>query len=334
MGHTAGMSVSLGTLVLDGPAILAPMAGYTDSGFRLLCREEGASLGISEMVSAEGLLRSVRSASRLLRVADGERPLGVQLYGPEPARMAEAAAAVEELVAPDLIDLNMGCPVKKVVRKGGGAALMRDQARAVEMLEGVRAAVSCPVTAKIRAGWSADERNAPEFAAALQDAGCDAVTVHARTRTQFHTGDADWALIRQLREELTIPVIGNGGVRTGADARRMLETTGVQALMIGRAAIGAPWIFREVAAACRGETAPPPSAGEIRRTVGRHLDALIAANVEAGLDGAEGRACAHFRGHLVKYTAGRRRSATFRRRLNDLRDRATVMDALDDVLAE
>ncbi len=328
------MTLTLGPLSLDGPAALAPMAGYTDAGFRVLCREQGCALGVSEMVSAEGLLRGGRATARLMRIADGERPVGIQLYGPDPVRMAEAAAVAEAEAAPDLIDLNMGCPVKKVVRKGSGAALMRDTPRAAEMVARVRDAVDCPVTAKIRAGWSADERNALPFAEALQDAGVDAITVHARTRSQVHSGEADWDLIAELRERLSVPVIGNGGVKTAADAVRLLESTGVPALMIGRAAIGNPWLFREIRAAVRGEAAPPPTADELRDVIGRHLDALIRANVEARVSGAEGRACAHFRGHLVKYTAGRHRSVAFRRQLNDLGSRAAVMDALELVLAE
>jgi len=328
------MSLTVADLTLDGPAALAPMAGYTDAGFRLLCREQGSALGVSEMVSAEGLLRNVRVTGRLMRIADGERPVGIQLYGHDPERVAEAAEVTEELVAPDLIDLNMGCPVKKVVRKGAGAALMRDTARAVRMMEGVKARVRCPVSAKIRAGWSAEERNAPDFAAALQDAGCDLITVHARTRSQVHSGDADWDLIRQLGEQLHIPVVGNGGVKTADDAVALLRDTGIPALMVGRAAIGNPWLFREIRAAIAGRTAAPPTHDEVRQAVTRHLDALIQANVEAGLRGAEGRACAHFRGHLVKYTAGRHRSVALRRRLNDLGDRAAILEALDDLFAE
>jgi tRNA-dihydrouridine synthase B len=328
------MSLTLGTLTLDGPAALAPMAGYTDAGFRVLCREQGCALGVSEMVSAEGLLRGGWATARLMRIVEEERPVAVQLYGHDPERMAEAAAVCEAEAAPDLIDLNMGCPVKKVVRRGAGVALMRDTARAVRMTAGVRAAVSCPVTAKIRAGWSADELNALAFAEAIQDAGADAITIHARTRAQVHSGEADWGLIGQLRERLRIPVLGNGGVRTAADAVDMLETTGVPALMVGRAAIGNPWLFREIRAALDGRTVAPPTADELRDVIGRHLDALIQANEELGLEGAEGRACAHFRGHLVKYTAGRHRSVAFRRRLNDLGSRAAVMEALELVLAE
>ena len=328
------MTMRIRDLEIDGPAALAPMAGYTDAGFRLLCRELGCSLGVTEMVSAEGLLRGVRTTARMIGVAEGERPLGVQLYGSEPVRMAEAAAVAEELVSPDLIDLNMGCPARKVVRKGAGVALMRDRGRAVAIARAVRAAVRCPVTAKIRAGWSADERNALEIGEALQDAGCDAITLHARTRTQVHSGDADWDLMTRLRGRLRIPVLGNGGIRSGEDARRMIEATGVPAVMIGRVAIGNPWIFREVRAAMNGEPVPPPSPAEVTETVARHLDALIEANRAARLQGAERRACAHFRGHLVRYTSGRPRSVTLRRGLNGLNDRASVMDALALVLTE
>ena len=260
------MTLTIGTLTLDGPTALAPMAGYTDAGFRVLCREQGCGLVVSEMVSAEGLLRGGWATARLMRIIDDERPVGVQLYGHDPERVAEAAAACEAEAAPDLIDLNMGCPVKKVVRRGAGVALMRDTSRAVRMTAGVRAAVSCPVTVKIRSGWSADEQNALPFAEAIQDAGADAITVHARTRAQIHSGEADWGLIGQLRERLRIPVLGNGGVRTAEDAVDMLETTGVPGLMVGRAAIGNPWLFREIRAAVDGGIAAPPHG---RRAAGR-----------------------------------------------------------------
>jgi len=317
------MPLQIGPIALDGPLVLAPMAGYTDASFRVLCRELGAALVVSELISAEGLLRNVPTTLRMLRVDPAERPVAIQIYGADPHRVADAAAAAVEHVAPDLIDLNMGCPARKVVRKGAGAALMRDPERAMRMAEAVVGAVPCPVTAKIRSGFTAEQVNAPEMAVALQDAGCAGLTLHARPRTQGHSGAADWDLIARVRERLSIPLIGNGGVRGVHDAERMRAHTGVGAVMIGRAAIGNPWVFRGT----------PPDAAEALAVITRHVDALIRANLDAGLDDGEGRACAHFRGHLVKYTAGRRSSVQLRRRLNELRDREAVVDAVRAVLA-
>ena len=327
------MSLRIGNLELDGPTVLAPMAGYTDARFRHICRDLGCSLVFTEMISAEGLMRSVRSTHRLVRIEPGERPVGLQLYGHDPVRLGEAAARAEELVQPDLIDVNMGCPARKVVRKGSGVALMRDVDRAVRIIEAVHAAASCPITAKIRSGWSHEEINAPEMAQALQAAGCSALTVHGRPRSQLHSGPVDHDLIARIRENLDIPVIGNGGVTDADTAREMMDRAGVEAVMIGRAAIGNPWIFRRVRRGLAGESSLPPTPDELRTTVQHHLDGMIQSNVDAGISEAERRACSHFRGHLVRYCAGRPASVAFRRKLNQLKDRSTVLAALDDLLA-
>jgi len=326
------MSLRIGDIQLDGPTVLAPMAGYTDARFRRICRGLGCSLVFSEMISAEGLMRSVRSTHRLIRIEEGERPVALQLYGHDPVRLGEAAARAEELVAPDIIDLNMGCPARKVVRKGSGVALMRDVPRAVEMVERVRDAVSCPITAKIRSGWSHQEINALPMAQALQDAGCSALTVHARPRTQLHSGPVDHDLLARIRETLDIPIIGNGGVTDAASAREMMDTAGVDAVMVGRAAIGNPWVFRRIIDGLAGRPDGPPSPRELRDTLLDHLDGIIAANIDAGISQAESRGCSHFRGHLVRYSAGRPASVAFRRKLNQLRDRAAVVQAVDELL--
>lgn len=325
------MALRIGPIELDGPLVLAPMAGYTDATFRVLCREYGASLGVSELISAEGLLRHVPTTLRMLRIEDGERPLAIQLYGTDPHRVADAAAVAHEQAAPDVIDLNMGCPARKVVRKGAGAALMRDPDRCQRMAEATRATVPVPVTAKIRSGFTADEVSAPRVAEALEAGGCAAITLHARPRTQGHSGPADWDLIGQVQETLSIPVIGNGGVADAAGAARLMAHAGVQAVMIGRAAIGNPWLFHTIRRALAGESPAAPEAKQRLRDIARHLDGLIEANRAAQLDDGEGRACAHFRGHLVKYSAGRRRSVQLRRRLNELRDRETVLRAVAEV---
>lgn len=327
------MNLRIGDLELDGPTVLAPMAGYTDARFRRICRQLGCSLVFTEMVSAEGLMRSVRSTHRLIRIEPGGRPVALQLYGNDPVRLGEAAARAEELVQPDVIDVNMGCPARKVVRKGSGVALMRDVPRAVRIIEEVHAAASCPITAKIRSGWSHEELNAVEMAVALQDAGCSALTLHARPRTQLHSGPVDHDLVARLRETLRIPVIGNGSVVDGDSARQMMESSGVEAVMVGRAAIGNPWVFRRILDGLAGQPYAPPTPEELRATVLDHLDGIIASNVEAGVASAESRACSHFRGHLVRYSAGRPASVAFRRKLNQLRDRATVVAAVDELLA-
>lgn len=327
------MTLRIGPLEIDGPAILAPMAGYTDARFRLLCHEQGSALGFTEMISAEGLMRSVRSTERLTRVEPGERPLGLQLYGHDPVRMGEAAARAEELVHPDLIDINMGCPARKVVRKGSGVALMRDLPRALQIAEAVVAAVDVPVTAKIRIGWSAVESTADELAVGLQAAGCEAITIHGRTRAQLHSGDPDWGAIGRIRAQLSIPVIGNGGVASGSDARALIETAGVEAVMVGRAAVGNPWIFREIRRHCAGLRPAPPTREEMLGAVTRHLDGLIEANRRYGVDRPERRACSRFRAHLVRYSAGRPASVAFRRRLNEMKDRAAVLAAMRDLLS-
>ena len=326
------MTLRIGPLQIDGPAVLAPMAGYTDARFRLLCREQGNALGFTEMISAEGLMRSVRSTERLTRVEPGERPLGLQLYGHDPVRMGEAAARAEQLVRPDLIDINMGCPARKVVRKGSGVALMRDLPRALRIAEAVVAAVDVPVTAKIRIGWSAVESNADELASGLQAAGCAAITIHGRTRAQLHSGDPDWEAIGRIRAQLSISVIGNGGVASGSDAEALMKIAGVDAVMVGRAAVGNPWIFREIRQHCDGLPVAPPRPEEILEAITRHLDGLIAANRTFGVDHPEKRACSRFRAHLVRYSAGRPASVAFRRRLNEMKDRASVLSAMADLL--
>jgi len=327
------MTLRIGSLRIDGPAVLAPMAGYTDARFRLLCREQGCALGFTEMISAEGLMRSVRSTERLTRVEPGERPLGLQLYGHDPARMGEAAARAVELVRPDLIDINMGCPARKVVRKGSGVALMRDLPRALRIAEAVVGAVDVPVTAKIRIGWSAVESNAEELAEGLQAAGCAAITVHGRTRAQLHAGDPDWEAIGRIRARIAVPVIGNGGVATGEDAVKLMEVAGVEAVMVGRAAVGNPWVFRAIRRHCAGLPPVPTTPGELLEGVTRHLDGLIDANHRYGVDRPEGRACSRFRAHLVRYSAGRPDSVAFRRRLNEMKNRTAVLDAIAELVA-
>jgi len=260
---------------LRGEAILAPMAGFGDAVFRSLCRAEGAALVVTEMVSAEGILRGARRTWELAEFGEEERPVLIQLFGSDPGRVAEAAERILSL-RPDGIDLNFGCPIPKVVRRGEGAALLRDLARMEGIAREVVRAVPVPVTAKIRSGWSAAEIVAVEAAQRLEQAGVAAVTIHPRTREQRFAGKADWSLIKEAKKSVRIPVIGNGDVRGAEDALRMLEETGCDLVMIGRGALGRPWIFRQVRHLRQGAPVRDPLPRDRVRAAVRHLELCAA----------------------------------------------------------
>lgn len=229
------------------PVLLAPMEDVTDPSFRLICREQGAALVYSEFVSAEALVRNVASTARKLEVHDAERPVAIQIYGREPEAMAEAAKMVQD-AGPDIIDINFGCPVKKVASKGAGAGLLRDPDKMLAITRAVVQAVDLPVTAKTRLGWDCNNIIIGELALRLQDCGIRALAVHGRTRSQMYTGQADWSPIAALKADrrLEIPLIGNGDVTSPEIAAERFASTGVDAIMVGRAAFGAPWIFRDM----------------------------------------------------------------------------------------
>lgn len=227
----------------ENPFILAPLAGYTDLPFRLLCRESGAALCYSEMISCHGLVYQQQNTLNMLQTTEAERPVAMQLFGDEPEKMGEAAAILSEKPI-DLIDLNMGCPVKKVIKKGAGAALMKDPARAAAIIRRVCRSSRVPVTVKIRSGWNHQEINACEFARMAEDHGAAAIAIHARTWSDGFSGQVDWQMVARVKGSVSIPVIGNGDLKTHADGLRMLQETACDGVMIGRAALGAPWIFR------------------------------------------------------------------------------------------
>jgi putative TIM-barrel protein, nifR3 family len=234
--------LSIGPLRLASSLVLAPLAGYSDLPFRLLCRESGAALCFSEMISCHGLTFDQKRTCELLRTVPEERPFAVQLFGGDPEIMAKAAAIVDTLPV-DVIDINMGCPVRKVIKKGYGAALMQDLPRAAAIIRAVRARTSLPVTVKFRSGWTGERIIAPEFAAMAEDAGAAAVVVHGRTWAQGFSGKADWGVIRVVKKTVSIPVIGNGDVCTRADGAAMIAATGCDGVMVGRGALGNPWLF-------------------------------------------------------------------------------------------
>lgn len=229
------------------PVMLAPMEDVTDPSFRLICREMGAALVYTEFVSAEALVRDISSTVRKLTIDERERPVAIQIYGRDADAMVEAARIVER-ARPDIIDLNFGCPVKKVASKGAGAGMLRDIPKMLDITRAVVRAVSLPVTVKTRLGWDADNKIITDLGPRLQDCGIRALTVHGRTRAQMYTGQADWALIKALRDDprMEIPVIGNGDITTPEEARDAFDCFGVDGVMIGRASFGAPWIFRDV----------------------------------------------------------------------------------------
>ena len=260
-------------ITLDNPLILAPMAGYTDLAFRLLVKERQCAMVTSEMISSEGLIRNDRRTRKYMLSDRSEAPLSMQIFGSNPEVMARAAEIAVQNGA-DCVDINMGCPVKKVIRNGAGAALLRDVDQVRRMLRKIRTAVDCALTVKIRSGWTSAEINATDVALAAEDAGVDAIAVHARTVSQGFSGNADWDIIKQVKRSVSLPVIGNGDVREPEDALKMMEATGCDAVMIGRAALGAPWIFSQCLAVLKNEVPVIPTMEERRETAIRHLSLL------------------------------------------------------------
>ena len=258
-----------------GNIILAPMAGITDMPFRALCREQGATFSYTEMISAKALYYKNKNTLPLLQVADGERPIAVQLFGSESELLAQEALKLEE--GPyDVFDVNMGCPVPKVVNNGEGSALMRDPEKIGQIVSAMTKVLHKPVTIKIRKGFSADQINAVEVAKRAEDAGAAAIAIHGRTREEYYSGHADYDIIRQVKEAVSIPVMGSGDIYKGKDAKRMLDETGCDAVMIARGARGNPWIFREVAHFLEtGEELPRPSVEEVKEMILRHARMLI-----------------------------------------------------------
>jgi tRNA-dihydrouridine synthase B len=313
--------LSIGTLTLQNNLILAPMAGITNLPMRLLARECGASLCFTEMVSVNGLVRDGKKSFDLLQGSPADRPLGIQLFGDDPRVLAEGARLVEDYG--DLVDINMGCPVRKVVSTGAGSALLREPERVRAVIRGVRKATPLPLTIKIRIGWQADEPNFLEIARIAEAEGCDAITLHPRSQAQMFEGNADWSRIAELKQSVKIPVIGSGDLFSAGDVIAMLDQTGCDGAMIARGALGYPWIFREALDIQAGREPHLPTPAEKLSTALRHLDLFIEL---AG----ERVAIQEMRKHLSWYSRGLAGATRFRTMVNIIEQRETLIQALHD----
>lgn len=310
----------------EHPVMLAPMEDVTDPSFRLICREQGAKMVYTEFVSSEALVRNIASTARKLHIDERERPVAIQIYGRDPQAMVDAAKMVEE-AGPDLIDINFGCPVKKVAGKGAGAGMLRDIPKMLAITEAVVKAVSLPVTVKTRLGWDCENKIITDLGPRLQDCGIKALTVHGRTRSQMYTGEADWTLIGELKADprMEIPIIGNGDVTTPERARECFEKYGVDGIMIGRGAIGATWIFHDVDEYLRtGSWTPLPVEDKfrlLRRQISESIDRID-----------EYRGILHVRRHLAATPLFKSLPDFRQTRIRLLR--AETADELEQILGE
>jgi tRNA-dihydrouridine synthase B len=290
--------VKIGNVEINGRAVLAPMAGVTDFAFRTICREHGAALTTSEMVSAKALVYRDEKTRSLLYIPEDEHPCAVQIFGHEPEVMAEAAGLALEISGADILDINMGCPVGKVVKSGDGSALMKTPELAGKIIESVCGAVNKPVTVKFRKGWDGGSVNAVEFARVCESAGAAAIAVHGRTRVQMYSGHADWDIIREVKQAVKIPVTANGDIFSGEDAAHILRYTGCDLAMVGRGSFGDPWLFERANAVISGQDEPPLPPLSARIDTGVRQIEMLAERA------GERAACLEARHHLPWYLHG------------------------------
>ncbi len=317
--------LKIGNVTLDNNVLLAPMAGVTDLPFRLLCARQGAGLVSTEMISAKAILYNNKNTDALMEIHPEEGKVSLQLFGSDPDIISEMARKIEERPFA-ILDLNMGCPVPKVVNNGEGSALLKDPLLAGRIIEKTAAAIRKPVTVKIRKGFEETHNNAVEMAHVAQESGAAAVIVHGRTKAQYYAGSADWDVIRQVKEAVHIPVIGNGDVCDGPSAGRLMEESGCDGVMIGRAAQGNPWIFGRILTYLETGSMPPrPVASEVREMILEHARMQIACK---GND----TGIREMRKHVSWYTAGYPHSARIRRKINEAKTMEELIGALDGML--
>ena len=315
-------TLTIGNVVMDNPLVLAPMAGVTDLPFRLLCKEQGAGLVCMEMVSAKAIYYNNKNTEALLEIDTREKPVSLQLFGSDPEIMAAMAHRIEDRPF-DILDINMGCPVPKVVNNGEGSALLKNPELVRKIVTAVVKAVDKPVTVKIRRGFDEDSVNAVEIAKIIEDCGAAAVAVHGRTREQYYSGKADWDIIRQVKEAVSIPVIGNGDVTSPETAVALMEQTGCDGIMIGRAVRGNPWLFSEILHYLEtGEYKARPTMEEVSEMILRHT------RMQVELKG-EYTALREMRKHVAWYTAGFPHSARLRARTNEI----STMQELEELIS-
>lgn len=329
----------IGDLTIDIPVLLAPMAGYTTPPFRRICRKLGSGLCFTEMVPVEGIKRRLPQTMVYLESTPRERPLGAHIYGTDPEVFAQAARVIESLGRFDLIDINCGCPARKIAGKGAGVALMKEPEKIRSIVRSTVEASSLPVTVKTRIGISRDSGDIREVARAIEDGGASAITIHARLASQRHSGPVNYEALRQIKAERSIPVIGNGGIKDAQYAEEMLSRTGVDGLMIGQGAIGNPWIFREIGCYLTGKWYTPPSASELMEVIAEHLrglhDLMQIKNALRKRPNThrERLTCEAFRGHLRRYLRGMKGT---KRLQGDLMRHESIEDlifAVNEILA-